>query len=113
MVTCSKKPNKWFVKDTYEHQPASTNKCVGCGNEWRSIKNNPILLKRFENMVGLKWRAEWTSVVLPLKKDFHTLNRDTIGVPQGIALCLGCAIDYMESFNRELAEMKKERFRSR
>ena len=113
MVTCSKKRNKWFVKDTYEHQPASVNRCLGCGKRWSSIKNDLILLERFENMVGLTWPLESTSISLPLKTDFHTLNRDSTGIPQFILLCLGCTIDYMESFNEELAEMKTKSSRSR
>ena len=112
MVTC-KKQNKWFAKENYEHRPASIKRCLGCGKEWRCIKNEPVLLERFENMVGLEWPVECTSISLPLKKDFDALGLDSTHIPQRVVLCLGCTLDYMQIFNEQLAEMKKKRLRSR
>src|SRR5262249_1259383 len=110
MITCR---NKWFAKVTYERQPASTNRCPGCGKRWRSINNDAVLLKRFENMVGLEWPVESTSISLPLKRDFDPLGLDSTEIPERIPLCLGCTLDYMQQFNEELAEMKKDGFRNR
>ncbi len=56
-------------------------------------------------MTGIEWPTA-TPVSVPVRSDFATLNLASKHVPVMLSLCLGCSIEYMQTFNRLLKERR-------
>ena len=63
-------------------------------------------------MTGLTWPGV-AMINYPVSKDFETLGLDAGQVPAQLSLCLGCSIEYMQTFNRLLEERRRNVLPSR
>jgi hypothetical protein len=96
----------FFNRERYLNRPQCPTECCGCGQPWDRCASSPELRRKFRGMTGLRWPEE--PIIYPLTKDFKTLGLDTSQVPARLSLCLGCAIEYMEAFNRLNAQRRRK-----
>jgi hypothetical protein len=90
-----------FDRKSNSDNPPSPAACWGCDRPWDQCKPSHKHRSRFEGMTGLCWPGG-AAMAYPARKDFGELGLDAGRVPERLELCVGCAVAYMEAFNRRV-----------
>jgi hypothetical protein len=95
------------MKDLFDpanHPLPDTDGCDGCGSKGGGTFG---MRRKFASMTGLEWGAR-NLATLPLGKDCDTLGIEGDDIPDGVSLCVSCAVKYMTQFNERLASLKSK-----